>query len=105
MTMFVEVGSTGIPSESMPFRNRWAILPASKVVTRATGCCLALVFAAALETSLSRAEGRSKAYLNDMRVMACVTAQSAVRARLKDQGQVGFESCASNKFGIDLAAD
>jgi hypothetical protein len=73
--MVVEVGSSGIPSENMPFRNRWAILAASRVVTKAIVCCLAPVFAAGLQTSLSRAEGRSKGYLNEMRIMACVTAQ------------------------------
>lgn len=67
--------------------------------------CVALVFVAALRADLSRAEERSKAYLNDMRIMACVTAQNAVRSHLKDQGRVSFESCASNKFEIDIAAD
>jgi hypothetical protein len=105
MTMFVGVGSTGIPSKSMPFKDRWAILAASKAVTKAIACCVTLVLAAVLQADLSRAEDRSKAYLNDMRIMACVTAENAVRARLKDQGQVSFESCASSKFDIDLAAD
>jgi hypothetical protein len=66
---------------------------------------VAFVFAAALRADLSRAEERSNAYLNDMRIMACVTAQNTVRAHLKDQGRVSFESCASHKFEIDLAAD
>jgi len=54
---------------------------------------------------LSRADDRLEAYLNDMRIMACISAENAVRARLKDRGQVSFESCASNKFDIDLGVD
>ncbi|WP_210183086.1 hypothetical protein, partial [Bradyrhizobium retamae] len=34
-----------------------------------------------------------------------LSAQNAVRAHLKGKGRVSFESCASNKFDIDLAAD
>jgi hypothetical protein len=53
----------------------------------------------------SRADDRSQSYLNDMKIMACVMAENAVRGRLNDQGLVSFESCASNKFDFDLAAD
>ena len=94
------VSSIEVSSESMPFKDRWAILAASKAVTKA----IMLTFAAVSHPDSSHAEERSKAYLNDMRIMACVTAENAVRARLKDQGQVSFESCASNKFDIDLGA-
>ncbi len=89
----------------MPFKDRWAILAASKGVTKAIACRVTLVFAVVLQADLSHAEDRSKAYLNDMRIMACVTAQNAARARLKDQGPVSFESCASNKFDVELGAD
>jgi hypothetical protein len=61
--------------------------------------------ATASQLGLARADDRSPSYLNDMRIMACVTAENAVRARLKEQGPVSFESCASNKFDVDLAAD
>jgi hypothetical protein len=74
-------------------------------MTEAIVCRVTLIFATVFHADLSHAEDRSKTYLNDMRIMACVAAQHAVRARLKDQGLVSFESCASNKFDIDLAAD
>jgi acetylornithine deacetylase/succinyl-diaminopimelate desuccinylase-like protein len=40
-----------------------------------------------------------------MRIFACIAAQNAVRTRLKDRGQVRFESCASDVFDIDLSPD
>ena len=72
---------------------------------RAITCCSVLIFAMVFHEDLSRADDRLEAYLNDMRIMACITAENAVRARLKDRGQVSFESCASNKFDIDLGVD
>jgi hypothetical protein len=65
----------------------------------------ALILSIAFQSGFCRAEERSQPYVNDMRILACVAAENAVRARLKDQGQVNFESCASNSFDIDLAAD
>ncbi len=67
--------------------------------------CVTLALATASQLGFARADDRSLSYLNDMRIMACVTAENAVRARLKEQGPVSFESCASNKFDIDLAAN
>jgi hypothetical protein len=81
------------------------VLAARKRCLKAIVGCIALVFVADLRASSYGAEERSKAYLNDMRIMACVTAQNAVRSHLRDQGRVSFESCASNKFEIHLAAD
>ncbi|WP_210183077.1 hypothetical protein, partial [Bradyrhizobium retamae] len=46
---------------------------ASKAMTKVVVGCATLVFAAIFRAELSLAEGRSKAYLNDMRIMACVT--------------------------------
>lgn len=74
-------------------------------MTKVVVGCATLVFITIFRAELSFAEGRSKAYLNDMRIMACITAQNAVRAHWKGQGRVSFESCASNKFEIDLATD
>jgi hypothetical protein len=61
-----------------------------------------LILAAVLRAELSYAEDRSSAYLNDMRITACIKAENAVRARLRDKGRVSFESCASNRFEVDL---
>jgi hypothetical protein len=66
---------------------------------------IALVALLFFKMGSSRADDRSQSYLNDMKIMACVTAENAVRARLKDQGLVSFESCASNRFDVELAAD
>jgi hypothetical protein len=66
---------------------------------------VALVFAAILQTGLTRANDHHTQYLNDMKILACVTAQNAVRARLKQEGPVGFESCASSKFDFEISAD
>lgn len=65
----------------------------------------ALIVMAVFKVDLSSADDRSLSYLNDMRIMACVTAENVVRARLKDRGPISFESCASNKFDFDSAAD
>jgi hypothetical protein len=67
--------------------------------------CVTLALATASQLSLARADDRPLSYLNDMRIIACVTAENAVRTRLKEQGPVSFESCASNNFDIDLAAN
>jgi hypothetical protein len=99
------MGSIGIPSESMPTRNHGVVLAVPKAIADAVILCVTLILAIVLRSGLSRADERLNAYLNDMRIMACVTAENAVRARLQDRGRVSFESCASNKFDIDVAAD
>jgi hypothetical protein len=64
-----------------------------------------LVFVAFFQANLSRADDRGVTYLRDMRILACVKAENAVRERLKNEGQVSFESCASDKFDVDLGSD
>jgi hypothetical protein len=83
-------------SESMSTKDHCTVL---------TGSTAALILAIVFQVDSSRADDRSQGYLNDMRIMACVIAENAVRARLKHQGPVSFESCASSTFDIDLAAD
>jgi hypothetical protein len=80
----------------MPIRNHCTVL---------AGSATTLIFAIVFQVDSSRADDRSLGYLNDMRILACVTAENAVRARLMPQGSVNFESCASGEFDIDLAAD
>jgi hypothetical protein len=80
----------------MPIKNYCAVLADSTAP---------LIVAIVLQVDPSHADNRSLSYLNDMRIMACVTAENVVRARLKDQGLVSFESCASGKFDIVLATD
>jgi hypothetical protein len=89
----------------MPKKYHSTVLVVSRFVTKATAYRVALIVLIALQSGFCRAEERPQYYLNDMRIMACITAENAVRAYLKDQGQVSFESCASNKFDIDLAVD
>jgi hypothetical protein len=62
-----------------------------------------ITFAILPQPEFSYADDRPQGYSNDMRIMACIAAENAVRTRLKDQGQISFESCASDKFDIDLA--
>jgi hypothetical protein len=64
-----------------------------------------LVFVAFFQANLSRADDRGVTYLRNMRILACVKAENAVRERLKNEGQVSFESCASDKFDVDLGSD
>jgi hypothetical protein len=99
------MGGIEIPSESMPIKNHSAALAVSKAVADAIVVFVTLIFALVLRSDLSHADKRPEAYWNNMRIMACITAENAVRARLKDKGQVSFESCASNKFDIDIAVD
>jgi hypothetical protein len=89
----------------MPIRDYRAALTASRAATGTSTCWTILILAILFQPELSYADDRPQAYLNDMRIMACVAAENAVRARLKDQGQISFESCASNKFDIDLAVN
>jgi hypothetical protein len=89
----------------MPTRNHGVVLVAPKAVADAILFCVTLIFAVALRSGLCRADERLSTYLNDMRIMACITAENAVRARLQDRGRVSFESCASDKFDIDISAD
>jgi hypothetical protein len=88
-----------IPSEPMPTTDS-----VKTAASRAT-VYVALIAVSVFKADLSSADDRSLSYSNDMRIMACVTAENIVRARLKDQGEVSFESCASDKFNVDLAAD
>jgi len=67
--------------------------------------CIVAGVALMFSADPSKAETRSPIYLNDMRIMACVTAQKAVRARLKGLGRVSFESCASGKFDFTYSDD
>jgi hypothetical protein len=89
----------------MPIKDYGAALMTSRAATTASACWAMLILAILFQPELSYADDRPRAYLNDMRIMACIAAENAVRARLKDQGQISFESCASNKFDIDLAAN
>jgi hypothetical protein len=68
-------------------------------------CWTILILAILFQPKLSYAGDRPRAYLIDMRIMACIAAENAVRFRLKDQGQISFESCASDKFDIDLGTN
>jgi hypothetical protein len=61
-----------------------------------------LILAAFFQANLSRADDRLADYLRDMRVLACVTAEKAVREQLKKEGHVSFESCASGQFDFDV---
>jgi hypothetical protein len=91
--------------ESMPIRDYCAALMAPRAATAASTCWAMLIMAILFQPELSYADDRPQAYWNDMRIMACIAAENAVRFRLKDQGQISFESCASDKFDIDLAAN
>jgi hypothetical protein len=63
-----------------------------------------LIFVAFFQVNLSRADDRAVTYLRDMRILACVKAENAVRERLKNEGQVSFESCASDEIDVDLGS-
>jgi hypothetical protein len=89
----------------MPIRDCCAALKASMAATAATARCAILILVNLFQSELCYADDRPQGYLNDMRIMACVAAENAVRARLQDQGKVSFEGCASDKFDIDIAAN
>ena len=89
----------------MSIRDQRAAFTASRAVTVTSTCGTMSILTILLQSGLSYAGDLPQAYLNDMRIMACIVAENAVRARLQDQGQISFESCASDKFDIDLAID
>jgi hypothetical protein len=81
------------------------VLSVRKAAAHVVILLVTLTLAAVFRPASSRADERLNAYLNDMRIMACIAAENAVRARLKELGRVSFESCASNTFDIDISAD
>jgi hypothetical protein len=84
------------PSENGSTKDRCAIPMAWKAV---------LIVVAFFQVGLSRADDRPATYLRQMRILACVKAENAVRERLKNEGQVSFESCASDEFEFDPGSD
>jgi hypothetical protein len=89
----------------MAVKNCGVAFAVSKGLAHAIVFCVTLIVALTLRSKFSHAAERPEYYWNDMRIMACITAENAVRARLKDKGQVSFEGCASNEFDIDIAVD
>jgi hypothetical protein len=89
----------------MPIGDHRAAFTASKAVTVTSTCGTVSILTILLQPGLSYAGDRPQGYPRDMRIVACIVAENAVRARLQEEWRIGFESCASDKFDIDLAID